>query len=217
MTAVDLAHELSVALPGPSTRAETFEKGQKRSIEDYKVFKTQNQWPTWHRELLATGNLHNVSNVFNHLYRPGRREYQVEFEAQKRFVFAVFTATLKETSAAELLRQHSVPGTPDYGNAQLLYRKLHLLFQEGVNAQLEMERLETEMSNLNLDHTWTKKVETFVNAIAAAKLLLPALFGFECIPALFNTADILTKNLPAYQAKDHTEPLLFWKGETDVL
>ena len=39
---------------------------------------------------------------------------------------------------------------------------------------------------------------------------------FEHINSEQNTADFLTKNLPRYAMKDHVEPLLFWKGETDL-
>ena len=37
---------------------------------------------------------------------------------------------------------------------------------------------------------------------------------FEHIPSNQNTSDFLTKSLPHYIAKDHVNPLLFWKGET---
>ena len=37
---------------------------------------------------------------------------------------------------------------------------------------------------------------------------------FEHIEGKDNPADILTKNLPHYIAKNFTEPLLFWKGDT---
>ena len=37
---------------------------------------------------------------------------------------------------------------------------------------------------------------------------------FEHVPSDQNMSDFLTKRLPHYIAKDHVNPLLFWKGET---
>ena len=39
---------------------------------------------------------------------------------------------------------------------------------------------------------------------------------FEHVVSPHNTSDILTKNLPHHEAKEHVEPLLFWMGETDM-
>ena len=38
---------------------------------------------------------------------------------------------------------------------------------------------------------------------------------FEDVPSNQNMSDFLTKSLPHYIAKDHVNPLLFWKGETE--
>ena len=47
------------------TAAENFEKGLKCSVDAYLILKQKNQWPGYHRELLALAHTHGINIMFD--------------------------------------------------------------------------------------------------------------------------------------------------------
>ena len=169
--AIPTAADVGAAVEGARTRAsqaETFIKGTKRSFEDYKVYKDKRQWNSWHRQLRATATQHGLENILNSEYSPDETDADALalWNQQQKFMFAVFTATLKETSAMEIVRQHSDPTQGSYGNAQGIYQALKQSMQGGLQAQLEAESIERQINEMRLDTSWTKSCEAFVNRMA---------------------------------------------------
>ena len=169
--AIPSADEVGAAIEAARTLTsarDTFVRGTKQSIEDYKPYKDKRQWNSWNRTLRALARQHGVSNVLDPSYVPDatNADAMALFDEQQNFLFAVFTATLKESSAMEILRQHSDPTDTWFGNAQGIYDALLTSMQSGVQAKLSAEQIERELTNMRLDSSWTKTNESFVNRIA---------------------------------------------------
>ena len=148
-----------------STPADELIKGLKRSVDDYKPFKEARNWNQWHRHLIATGRQHGITNVFDDTYAPvptDARQVDLWDEIQK-FAFSVFTATLIESSSADIVRRYSNLRTTSFGNAQNLYKDLKEHFTEGVHGKARIESLEKDIDELCLDNKWNKTVVSFVN------------------------------------------------------
>ena len=166
-TAAEISDAVALALPAPQapTADEIWERKMKRSPEDCGILKQKSQWAHWHRELRATGQLHDIDAVFDGAHVPAAGDAAV-FEAKKKLAFAVFTRCLKETSAAEIVRQCSNPQRANCGDSQELHQRLRALMEEGVQSTLSMQDLERKIGDMKLDASWTKTVAAFVNALA---------------------------------------------------
>ncbi len=51
--------------PPPPSHAATFEKGTRRSVSDYKVFRDRKTWNQFQRGLLATAHMHGVGDIID--------------------------------------------------------------------------------------------------------------------------------------------------------
>ena len=88
------------------------------------------------------------------------------FNKKQKFAFAVFTHTLKESSAAEIVHCYSILDTASYGNAQGLYTDLIAHMQEGITVTLSSEQIEEEINGMQLDKNWSKTTEAFINRMS---------------------------------------------------
>ena len=179
-TSADIAHAISRAVPptpsgatvvttasGHPTVTESFNKNMKRSVSDYKAFKDKNQWLKWNRELHAMGAVHDINEVFDKTYVPATPEERELFANKKKFAFAIFTTTLVESSAAEVLRQYSDPkDKATYGDAQAVYARLEELMSGGVTSTINMQEIGKKIDEMKLDHSWTSTTESFINKMA---------------------------------------------------
>ena len=163
------------ALPGAHSAVDSFKKGSKRSVADYKILQKISQWTSWRQATVTTGCDHGVAEIFDPTYIPDGDTAIALFDEQQKFMFSVFATTLKESSAASLYDTYAIEGDDNYGNAQLIWRDLVQLFSEGQAGKALQHSLEREIDSLRLDHTWTKTYLAFYNATNAKMVDLHAL------------------------------------------
>ena len=98
---------------------------------------------SWQQSTVATCCEHGVTEVFYPMYIPTDVNDIALFTEQKKFMFLVFSISLKESSAASLYDTYAVKGEINYGDAQLIWHDLMTLFmsrQAGKALQQSMER-----------------------------------------------------------------------------
>eukprot|EP00977_Amphora_coffeiformis_P026809 scaffold30514_cov122-Amphora_coffeaeformis.AAC.1 len=71
-------------------------------------------------------------------------------------MYSVFTKTITEPSAVDILRNYSNPNSPDFGDAQQIYADLCDHFEGGAIGQVTITELETQLTTLRLNKSWTK-------------------------------------------------------------
>ena len=119
-----VAAAVAGALPGAPSAVDSFKKGSKRSIADYKICQKISQWTSWHQATVATGRDHGVAEIFDPTYIPDDDAAIALFQEQQKFMFSVFATTLKESSAASLYDTYAIEGDDNYSNAQLIWHDL---------------------------------------------------------------------------------------------
>ena len=134
---------LGAALPQGSA-ADAFDKGSKRTIESYMTFKDRCQWNSWHHSFQATASQHDLDDILdpNFISTTGDQAQLDLFNKKQKFAFALFTHTLKESSAAEIVCHYSILDT------------------------LSSEQIEEEINGMRLDKNWSKTTETFINQMS---------------------------------------------------
>eukprot|EP00977_Amphora_coffeiformis_P022638 scaffold11140_cov114-Amphora_coffeaeformis.AAC.2 len=65
-------------------------------------------------------------------------------------MYSVFTKTITEPSAVDILRNYSNPNSPDFGDAQQIYADLCDHFEGGAIGQVTITELETLSNNTNI-------------------------------------------------------------------
>eukprot|EP00977_Amphora_coffeiformis_P022897 scaffold11733_cov150-Amphora_coffeaeformis.AAC.1 len=80
-------------------------------------------------------------------------------------MYSVFTKTITEPSAVDILRNYSNPNSPDFGDAQQIYADLCDHFEGGAIGQVTITELETQLTTLHLNKSWTKSVSHFVHFV----------------------------------------------------
>ncbi len=160
---------LPASVSSKYTKAEEFDKGGRRSTQDYTTFQNREGWGKWQRALLGTALDHKCINVLNPNYSPDPNDAEeVElFESQKRFMYSVFTKVVTEPSAVDILRNYSDPSDSKFGDSQMLYADLCDHFEGGAIGQVTVSQLETQLTTMRLNRSWSKSVTQFVNSVAS--------------------------------------------------
>eukprot|EP00977_Amphora_coffeiformis_P020515 scaffold8326_cov140-Amphora_coffeaeformis.AAC.4 len=73
---------------------------------------------------------------------------------------------ITEPSTVDILRNHSNPNSPFFGDAQQIYADLCDHFEGGAIGQVTITELETQLTTLRLNKSWTKSVSHFVHFVA---------------------------------------------------
>ena len=151
-----------------SSKASDFDKGSRRSSSDYKAFSDKNQWTKWQRQLLGTAFEHKVERVLDPSFCPDPNDPDdiALFGQQQRFLYSVFCKTLQEGKAADILRGYSNMKSPNFGDAQSIYAELVDHFEAGNVARVSAETLETKLTTMRLNKSWSKSVTAFVNSVS---------------------------------------------------
>ena len=151
------------------SRAQEFDKGGRRSSSDYSKFQNREQWSKWHRALMGSAYEHKCENVLDPTYVPDPNDPdECElFSSQQRFMYSVFSKTLVEGKAADILREYSDPRDKSkFGDAQKIYVDLCDFFEGGAMTRVSAATLESRLTNIRLNKTWTKTVTTFVTTVS---------------------------------------------------
>ena len=170
-----VAAAVAGALPGAPSAVDSFKKGSKQSVADYKILQKISQWTSWRQATVATGRDHGVAEIFDPTYIPDDDAAIALFDEQQKFMFSVFATTLKESSGASLYDTYAIEGDDNYGNAQLIWRDLIQLFSEGQARKALQRSLEWEIDSLRLDCNWTKTYLAFYNSTNGKMVDLRAL------------------------------------------
>ena len=150
------------------SRAADFDKGGRRSVSDYSTFSNKEQWSKWNRQLVGQVLDHKCECVLNPNYAPDPNDSDEVslFDSQQRFMFSVFTKTLTEPKAQDILRKYSNPRQPTFGDAQSVYADLVDHFEGGAVGRVSVNSLETKLTTIRLNKTWTKSVSSFVTHVS---------------------------------------------------
>lgn len=101
------------------TPSQEFEKGNRRSVSDYKIFREKKHWNQYNRQLLITGDSQGIGNVFDATYKPTTAEEIDLFATVQRYAMSVFGHTLQESLSLTILRRYTDPKDKTlFGNAQ---------------------------------------------------------------------------------------------------
>jgi hypothetical protein len=127
----------------PSTPSHDFDKGIRRSINDYKTLRDRKHWNVFQRSLLATAHMHGVGDVLDITNAPplGPGPDKDLFDKQERFMFSIFTSVLLERTASEILRRYSdINQLTTYGKVHSIYQDLVAVSTSITDRQCEFKR-----------------------------------------------------------------------------
>ena len=152
----------------PPSAASNFDKGGRRSVADYEKFSNREHWSKWQRSTIGTAYEHKCENILDPKFTPDPHDEDAVqlFASQQRFMYSVFSKVLIEAKSAQILREYSTLGKPNFGDAQSLYSDLCDHFEGGAQARVSAASLETQLTMLRLNRQWTKTVTAFVNKVS---------------------------------------------------
>ena len=150
------------------SRASDFDKGGRRSIQDYSTFSNKEQWSKWSRQLIGQAYDHKCEVILNpdHVPDPNDQDAVALFDSQQRFMFSVFTKHLTEPKAQDILRKYSNPKSSNFGDAQSIYAELVDHYEGGATGRVSVNSIETKLTTIRLNKTWTKSVSSFVTHVS---------------------------------------------------
>ena len=138
----------------PSTRE--FRQHIKINVSDYVKLKEDQQWRSFHRQLMATAANHDTLDVLNPSYQPSP-ELVAVFEQKQRFMYNVFIQCINTSKGKVCVRSHE--STMD---AQLVYKELFAVYNDDLSVSLDASTLRAELTVMKLDDKWRKGFETFL-------------------------------------------------------
>ena len=101
---------------------------------------------TWKLSFDALATKDDLSNVLNETYKPAAGSAQDDFTLQQLFDFTVYTKTLKDPTAKDILRTHQ-----HTSNAQKIYAQL---CQSATKSAKAKDDLAEFLTTTKLDSTW---------------------------------------------------------------
>lgn len=156
--------------PPPVTKlsaAEEFKKGIKRDMTAFKPFKEKKAWNPWYRNFEAIATAQGLGNVLDPTYSPCTADEKALFTVLQSYTFAVFTTHLVEPQASALVRKYSGDlAGPDKGNEQALHKELVKIMSSGITAQTMRSTIETKLTNLCLNNSWSRGIVAFLTHFA---------------------------------------------------
>jgi hypothetical protein len=156
----------TAAAAASANASANFEKGTRRSVADYKIFRDRKTWNQFQRGLLVTAHMHGVGDILDVTLSPPTAPAELDlWDMKEGFLFSVFTTVLVEPTAAEIIRRYSEYGTSEFGKSHLIYRDLKNAMENGVSGKLRLETLEVDISKTFLDKHWTKGVTAYMTRI----------------------------------------------------
>ena len=143
--------------PTSNTDAALFHKGNKRDISVYPVLKDILSFSTWKLKFTALATKDGLSRILEPSYIPGTDPEKHLFSAQQQFLFAVFTQTLVDPTAKDILQRHQA--TTD---AQKIYSELVSAATNSACATLAKQEILKFLTSDKLDHSWKGTHDGFI-------------------------------------------------------
>ena len=127
--------QATASITTTSSPSSVFKKGNKRDMSLYPELKDITHYSTWKLTFDALAHKDELGNVLDEGYKPSKADEDV-FNLQKQWLFAVFTKTLKDPTAKDILCQYQ-----HNGDSQQIYAKLKSKARKSAKATLAKMRL----------------------------------------------------------------------------
>jgi hypothetical protein len=136
-----------------ATRAEMFDRGNKKDKDHYPEFKEEKNWDSFCRSVEVTADTHHgTSDIIDTTYVPpaGDNDAIALFARKNRFMYSVFEAKIKTDMGISIVRSHETDR-----NAQTVWRKLVKHQTTSTIGALTRESLLGHLTTFKLDtNTW---------------------------------------------------------------
>eukprot|EP00957_Ditylum_brightwellii_P205606 15344594-Ditylum_brightwellii.AAC.1 len=159
-TPVDAA---PVYVPSDTPALDAFQKGVKRDITAFPKFHDRRLFNTWNRNFQATATAQGLELALDPDYVPITDDEVAVFDQIKKFVHAILTSCVKETTGISIVRTYSIVGTPQKGDGQKLYAELCRKFGSGIAAYNTRTTLELDLMGMRLDKDYNKPICNFLS------------------------------------------------------
>eukprot|EP00977_Amphora_coffeiformis_P004326 scaffold914_cov218-Amphora_coffeaeformis.AAC.1 len=152
-----------VYVPSDIPALDAFQKGVKRDITAFPKFHDRRLFNTWNRNFQATATAQGLELALDPDYVPITDDEVAVFDQIKKFVHAVLTSCVKETTSISIVRTYSIVGTPQKGDGQKLYAELCRKFGSGIAAYNARTTLELDLMGMRLDKDYNKPICNFLS------------------------------------------------------
>jgi hypothetical protein len=140
---------------------ENFNKGVRRDESAFKVFKEDQYYLLFHRNLLVTARSQNVERAFDLDFDPSSLVDKLErelYDQQVKFAYSVLSKIVQTSQGRIFVRQHEVDG-----NATAVLRKIVAFYTQSRVAEKASSDLQTKILALRFDSTWNSGAKNFLN------------------------------------------------------
>ena len=139
---------------------ENFKKGVKRDESAFKVFKEDQYYLNFHRNLLVTARSQNVERAFDLDFDPStldKLEREL-YDQQMKFAYSVLNKIVQTSQGRIFVRQHEKDG-----DATAVLRKIITFYTESRVAEKSSSDLLAKILALRFDSTWNSGAKNFLN------------------------------------------------------
>ena len=134
----------------------------KRDIAAFHKFQDKKYFNSWNRHFRSTATSQGLELALDPSYVPATTDEIAVFAQIKKFVHAVLTNCVKETTGVSIVRNYSIRNTPDEGDGQKLYAELCNKFGSGIVAYNTRTTLEEDLMSMRLNKDYNKPICTFL-------------------------------------------------------
>eukprot|EP00977_Amphora_coffeiformis_P018195 scaffold6299_cov176-Amphora_coffeaeformis.AAC.1 len=120
-------------------------------ITAFPKFHDRRLFNTWNRNFQATATAQELELALDPDYVPITDDEVAVFNQIKKFVHAILSSCVKETTGISIVRTYSIVGTPQKGDGQKLYAELCCKFGSGIAAYNTRTTLESDLMGMQLD------------------------------------------------------------------
>lgn len=139
---------------------DTYQKGIKRDVSEYKHLKEDKYWLNFRRQLHLTALTQGVGRIFDLDFDPTTLtgiDAQLYVE-QNTFCFKVLSTIVETSTGRTYLRQHA-----EDHDANAVYRKMTAYYQTSRVADTALITLKNSIRDLRFDSNWTSGAVAFLN------------------------------------------------------
>ena len=139
------------------TPANEFQKSIKRDKSQYKDFKDQKYWDSWHRSFLVTAKSHGLEDVLNCGYSPSSPEDKDLFHEKQKFLFSVLDHVIHTNMGKTIVRKHT-----DTMNAQQAYAEITQFYSSSTLARQNASDLIQYCTSARYTSEWRGTASSFI-------------------------------------------------------
>ena len=130
----------------------------KKNVKDCKKLSDDCHWLAYETDLMDTGSLHDVQDVFHPTHVAPASETDT-WKKKLQFAWKVFRETLDTTQAKNVMREHQT-----FCDAQALFSALRLHCEQGATSDIIADDLETTWKDFKVTTKWHKPKASFLDA-----------------------------------------------------